>query len=187
MSILPGRALALAACLVLAPLAGATDDCCFDWNNLDAGVGDVPAGSPTLPPSPSRPGAPFGWAQCTGAVENGPGLTNCFSRKNRQGFIPGYNCVIGSAAPNGTLPIPNIPWGAGFQCVSRADDAQNISLQFINMITEPLGQEGLVIFEEKRKVLSSLGDWGGWVLALLFCAGGAWMLRRRAPALQRVA
>ena len=26
-----------------------------------------------------------------------------------------------------------------------------------------------------------------WVLALLFCAGGAWMLRRRAPALQRVA
>lgn len=181
----PGRALVLAALLTLASSAAANDDCCFDWNNTSAGAGDIPGGAPIITPGPGRPGAPFGWSRCTGAPENGLGQPNCFSRLRRQGFVPGYSCVIGSPDPNGVLPAPNLPWGSGFQCVSRADsDMVNLSLTFINQITEPLGQENLVVFEEPfvppvAVGVPALGAWGQWVLAALLGLGGALMLRRR--------
>jgi len=60
----------------------------------------------------------------------------------------------------------------------------DLSLQFINQITDPQGQEGLVIFESARggggvtASVTSLGRWGTWVLAALLCGCGALMLRR---------
>ncbi len=186
MNVLSRAALALAACLALASVSVANDDCCFDWNNTSAGTGDIPGGALMLSAGPPRPGAPFGWALCTSAAENGAGQPNCFSRRRRQGFVPGYTCVVGSPDPNGALPLPNTPWGSGFKCVSRADnDLVDLSLQFINMITEPPGQQGLVVFEDAAPALPSvpsLGRWGSWVLAALLCLGGALMLRRSGPA-----
>lgn len=189
---LPLRAaLALAACLALALPGSANDDCCFDWNNTAAGTGDVVGGSTLLLAGPSRPGAPFGWAHCTGATENGPGQTNCFSRLNRQAYADNYSCVVSSPDPNGAAPLPHLPWGSGFQCVSRAEeDMATFSLQFINQITEPLGQEGLLVFEDavpQIQAVPGLGRWGTWVLAALLCVGGALMLRRSAGAHESVA
>ena len=187
MTALSRAALMLAASLTLASLARAGDDCCFDWNNTSAGVGDAGGGSVMLNAGPPRPGAPFGWALCTGATENGTGQTSCFSRLNRQAFVPGHSCALGTPDPNGVAPLPNTPFGSGFKCVTRADqDTGDISLQFINMITEPPGQQGQVVFEDALPVVSasvpSLGRWGSWVLAALLGLGGALMLRRSGSA-----
>ena len=91
----------------------------------------------------------------------------------------------GSPDPNGVFPGRNLPWGSGFQCVSRADaDGINLSLSFINMVTEPMGQQNLIVFEKPFvppvvRGVPSLGAWGQWVMAALLGLGGVLMIRRR--------
>lgn len=152
--------------------AWAANDCCWDWNGNQDGVGDGLNGN--------EPGfiggSPNGFAPCTDAAANGGGgQLNCFSRDKRQAFLPNYFCFIGSNDPGGAAP----PAGTGYACFEKGGPLQ-FWYDLINQTSVPPGAPGLTF--EGGNIIPSLSNIGVMVMMGLMVLCGAWMIRKNRAA-----
>lgn len=167
--------------MYVAPLAYAADDCCWDWSPNEPGKDDREPGDPQKEEPIDMNTI---WAACVSRVTlPRPNGSPCFQRNGRQMIWPNWQCLIGSQAPDGTVPPP----GAGFLCAEKGGGGGGPGALAKGGDSPPPPDgpsPGTPVEEGKGPKLDvpTLSTTGMVIMMILLVVAAGWMLRRKGSA-----